>query len=580
MQRVIAILNFVNLMVCLSIVVTLIWFHGFQYDPHYLLPHGVYLSICILFFLGQLAVRAIASKNWKRYFQLNRFENLFFLFLILEFFLSQFMDFSVLKLILSYTGLENHNHLYILSIHILLLVVVGIELGKASARSTIWKLSPGFLFILSFVVMNTVGSSLLMLPEMTTEGENLSFIDALFTSVSANCVTGLTVVDTATVFTIKGKVLIALLIQFGGLNIIAFATYFISFYRTKFKRQIMSSRIKENYHPSNIQTRKLIKQVIWTTLLIEFIGAIFLYHQWGNQMHFQNNGEQVFYSVFHAISAFNNAGFTLFSDGFANSATVLNYPFQLTIIVLIVLGGLGFMVLYDLFIMSKDAFGRKKIHLHLQSKIALSSSVVLIILGVLVYYFSENGNNLVSSKQSIWMQALFQSVTSRTAGFNTVDFSLLGNGFILFTLVLMFVGASSGSTGGGVKTSTLAVSFLSILKKRECDNNYGNSFLTAELVNKAKKIVLYSLSVIMVSVIILLFTEQDHSFLDLLFEEISAFATVGLSRGITSNLSDIGKTIILLNMFVGKIGPLTLAQLLIYHIQKDQENKKQVILIG
>ena len=194
------IFNLLNLLVSLSAIGTLVWWHGYQYRPHHLHPHILYLNSCFGFYLLQFVFRAKLSGSIREYFHKNRLEYALFTFLILELLTNWLMDFSIVSFLLSFTGIENHNHVFVLSLHILLLFIVGIELGKATTRSTVWRLSPPILFILSFVVLIVIGSSLLMLPEMTANKQGMSFIDALFTSISANCVTGLIVVDTATFF--------------------------------------------------------------------------------------------------------------------------------------------------------------------------------------------------------------------------------------------------------------------------------------------------------------------------------------------------------------------------------------------
>lgn len=489
------------------------------------------------------------------------------------------LDFSIVRLLSNYTSIENHDHVFILFLHVWLLFIVGIELGKATSRSTIWKLSPPVLFILSFVVLIIIGSSLLMLPEMSADKQGMSFIDALFTSISANCVTGLIVVDTATFFSMKGKVLILLLIQLGGLNIIAFATYFISFFRKSVEGHRNRTTIKELLHTDSLDsTKNMVKMVVFTTLIIEFIGTVILYHQWDPQVGFSDNSEKLFYSVFHAISAFNNAGFTLFTDGFASAILQSTFTLHITVALLIVLGGLGFTTIQDTFSLFRHRFRTK---LPVQSKIAWLSTILLVFVGAAVFFVAEKTNTLSQQDFSAAITtSFFQSVTARTAGFNTVSFSNLTPIVIVATMILMFIGASSGSTGGGIKTSTFTVLLLAIVKRKEKAIDYGTSFLTGVLVKKAVTILLYSFGVIVVSIIILIIVEPDKAFTQLCFEEISAFGTVGLSSGITPELSPIGKSVIMASMFIGRIGPLALAYALIRNIHVSKQKTEQGIMIG
>lgn len=573
------ILNLLNLLFSLSAIVTLIWFHGYHYQPQFLFPHLTYLYICYGFYLVQYITRAWLSGNIKGYFRANKLETFLFSFLSLEMILRWFTDVSIVEALLSYVGVENHDEVFILFLHLWLLVIVGIELGKATARSTIWKLSPPVLFILSFVVLIVSGSSLLMLPEMTADKEGMSFTNALFTSISANCVTGLTVVDTATFFTFKGKMLLLLLIQFGGLNVIAFATFFISFFRKKIEGYRNQAIVKELLHTDSLDdTRAMVRRVVFTTLFIELIGTIILYQQWDQQVSFVNNRAKLFYSVFHAVSAFNNAGFTLFTDGFTNAAVKSTYALHITMALLIVLGGLGFTTLQDIYNKVRHGF---KIKFPLQTKLALLNAGLLILTGSLVFYLAERehllsrltgGGSLVTS--------LFQSVTARTAGFNTVDFSQVSGVVLVSTILLMFIGTASGSTGGGIKTSTFSVLLLALLKRKQRVSDYGTSFLTRVLVKKATSILLYSLGVIAFSMAILLAVEPDKTFVQLIFEEVSAFGTVGLSTGVTSHLSIIGKSVIMASMFIGRIGPLALAYTLIHAIKPSEQKEETGIMIG
>ncbi|GAB4253108.1 MAG: hypothetical protein Kow0079_08400 [Vicingaceae bacterium] len=575
------ILNFLNLSVSLTVIGSLIWFHGYKYNPESVSSHIILIHTCLSFYIIQFLTRAFISGDFKDYLETNKFEFLLFIFIVFEIVSNGIIKFSFLQLFISFSGLTNPNQIFILSIHILLLIIVGIELGKATTRSTIWKLSPPILFIISFIVLIVIGCSLLMLPEITSSNKSMPFIDALFTSISANCVTGLIVQDTATYFSLKGKVLLLILIQLGGLNIIAFATYFISFYRKKLNEERHRSTIKEILHTDNLDhSKNMIKKVIYSSFVIEFIGSLILYYQFNGL--FKSNLEQWFYSLFHSVSAFNNAGFSLFTDGFNNNLVNHLYPSHITIACLIILGGLGFTVLQDIFnsTLFKKIILREPFNFPIQTKIALISSFILIVFGMTIFYFLENDNvlkGLHSNKQLI--TSFFQSVTTRTAGFNTVNISQLHIPTLWMMIFLMFIGASSGSTGGGIKTSTFSVLLLGLFKKN-IDKDYKFEFITKALYKKAKAITLYSLIVISISIILLLFTEENQTFTSLAFEAFSAFGTVGLTTGITPSLSDYGKIIIMTSMFIGRIGPLALAYAIIKKIHLSEEIKENGLMLG
>lgn len=554
-------MNFANLLVSLSAILTLIWFHGYHYEPKYLKPHLIYLYISFSFYFIHYLYRGIISGDIRRYNQKNRLEYAIFLFILTEFVLNRLLYFSLIQVLLFKLGIENHNHVFVFSLHICLMIIVGIESGKATARSTIWKLSPPLLFILSFLVLIVIGSSLFMLPEMTASGEGMRFIDALFTSISSNCVTGLIIVDTASYFSAKGKFLLLLFIQLGGLNITAFASYFLSRYHEVTTSKKDDTIVKELMHADSLdggKVRVMLKRVLSMALILEFAGAIMLYYQW-NDVPFKSNEEKIFQSLFHAVSAFNNAGFSILENGLCNPLVSSNLSFQVGIALLIFLGGIGFTTLWNIrnipVFISK---GFKAVEYGRNSLVAVISALILIVVGAAFYYEFEHSNSLLHADISYaYVTAFFQSVTTRTAGFNTVELSSLGLFSLILMMFLMFIGGSSGSTAGGIKTSTFFLLLIHGVRKLFGSNR--KIFYSSSLLNKAKSMVIYSLMIIFAGAISLYFVEGDLLFKDVLFEEFSAFGTVGLSTGITPKLSDAGKIIVMLTILIGRVGPLTLA---------------------
>ena len=531
----------------------------------------------------QFVIKLFASGDAKNYYKTNRLECYILIALVLSMFGNWALNFSFSYWLLSFSGIQETNHLYILFLHIWLLIVVAIELGKVATKPTIWKISPPWLFIISFIVLIAIGSSVLMLPEMTTSGDGMNFIDALFTSVSANCVTGLTVVDVATFFTIKGKIWLLFLIQIGGLNIISFATFFISKYHKAITSNRSDDTVKEVMHTKSLEgdaTKNMLKKVIFTTLIIEFIGTLVLYHLWGDTLSFSSSFDKVFYSIFHSVSAFNNAGFTLFTNGFTNAAVVTNYSIHILITLLIILGGIGFTTIWDI-INLKDIFKKdaKKSPFRTGSIVAIVTSLILITGGCFFYIWFEGNSSLQNhSDYGKYVTAFFQSVTARTAGFNTTEIGGLGIPIIIMLIVWMFIGASSGSTGGGIKTSTLFVLIMAFWEKIRGKSSQLSGMIK-DLISKALTILYYSVSTVFMGTFILLITERNQEFVDLLFEAVSAFGTVGLSTGITSELSTTGQIVIMSLMFVGRIGPLALAYTLIKGIE-IQKASPEGIMIG
>ena len=399
-----------------------------------------------------------------------------------------------------------------------------------------------------------------MLPKATVSGE-ISFIDALFTSTSAVCVTGLTVVDTATYYTRFGQFVILGLIQIGGLGVMTLTTFFAIFFAggLGIKERVLIGDLIEEEKLGKIKYTLI--QIILTTFIIEAIGAALIFHSMNDiKMSF---GEKVFHSIFHSVSAFCNAGFSTFSENLMYEGLRYDYISVGTIGMLIVLGGLGFGTISNLLELSVLPFKRnkKKVrYLSTQSKIVLITTFVLILSGTIITYFLEYGNSLknLTEDQKI-LASIFQSITTRTAGFNTIPINQLLISTSLVYIFLMFIGASPGGTGGGVKTTTAFISFMAIFdfvrgkKKIEVFKRQ----IPDEIIHRVFIKIAFSLSIIFLTTFILSLTER-FSLIDILFEQFSAFGTVGLSRGITPYLSVTGKSLIIILMYVGRVGPITL----------------------
>jgi len=429
------------------------------------------------------------------------------------------------------------------------------------------QISPTKLLILSFLLLITLGTILLMMPEAASSNGAISFLDALFTSISATCVTGLTVIDTASAFSEKGHMIIMGLIQLGGINIIAFATFFALFSRSSggIKQQQI---ISENFNSKTLLSGKsLLKKVLFFSIFIELIGAFFILIS----TNFGTNENQIFDSIFHSVSAFNNAGFSI-SNHFQNSINL-----KIILSLLIFLGAIGFPTLSDL---SKNLSSYKKIKwakLHLTTRISLVTSFLLIIFGALAFMFLENNNEMGGSQIEKIVNSIFHSTSARTAGFSSVDFSNFdGFATIIIFIFLMFIGASPGSTGGGIKTNTFTLLFYSALATIKGKKNIeiGSRRISSSLIHKSYVIFLFSLLIIFFGWVLLLITEKNiNNPINLLFEQVSAFSTVGLSVGeTTNNLSFFGKIIIMMTMFLGRIGTLLMAFSL---MQKKRQSNYQ-----
>lgn len=413
---------------------------------------------------------------------------------------------------------------------------------------------------ISFAGLITVGTILLMLP-LATHGESLSLVDALFTATSATCVTGLIVVDTGAKFTLFGQLVILGLIQLGGLGIMTYSTFFLYLLGSRLTLSSLDI-LQESYSQMPIDNlRGLLKTIFLATISIEMVGALFLTLRFLSDMPLQKS---IYFGIFHSISAFCNAGFALFPDSFISYKGDL--VINLSLFLLIIMGGLGFIVIFELW--HQRSFKWEKISLH--SRLVLTVTTLLILGGSLLFFLLEYQNTI---KHLPWgskiLVSFFQSITPRTAGFNTIDISLLSNPTLFVLIILMIIGASPGSCGGGIKTTTFAiiVSFItSRFRNRENVNLFFRG-VPSHIVSKAISILFFTLVLIILGTTLLLISELaevSHQesrgmFLDLLFEVTSAFGTVGLSTGSTANLTPLGRVIIVLLMFVGRLGPLTIA---------------------
>ena len=424
------------------------------------------------------------------------------------------------------------------------------------------RLTPPQYAVLSFGAVILAGSGVLTLPMMTT-GPSLNFVDALFMATSATCVTGLVVVDPGTGLTSLGQAVLLFLIQIGGLGIVLISTFFLVM-----TRQRLSVRTSDAVSGSFLKLRRyslglLVRRVVQLTLLLETAGALLLF----TRFYPDYGREAVWLSVFHSVSAFCNAGFSLFSDSLIRYA---DDPWvNVTVMVLIVLGGIGFFVIVDVWDSLRKGGDPAKRRLSFHSKIVLTVSGLLILLGAVLLFTLERESSLQAyTTGGAWMRALFQSVTARTAGFNTIDISMLSDASLFTIILLMFVGGAPGSMAGGIKVTTLGVLMVIVFSGLRRTVSPGLFDRTVSRANLERAIVLGIMASMLVALgtLALLVSERAGGalpgargdFLDLLFEGTSAFGTVGLSTGITSGLSAEGRLLITLLMFVGRLGPLTL----------------------
>lgn len=426
-------------------------------------------------------------------------------------------------------------------------------------------LSPAQFLMLSYALVILTGTLLLTTP-LAVQQERLSFLDALFTATSAQCVTGLSVIDIGTRLSGFGQLVVLALIQLGGLGITTFSVYLFIYLRVGVSirgRWIINETLM---HTPISSWRDLLRDIFLLTFVIEATGTLLLAFAFVPEL---GLWQGLYSAAFHAISAFCNAGFSLFSDSMVSfrGSPLVNS----TLILLIVLGGIGFLVIREILQFGYGLCDRRKRpqRLSLHSKIVLVTTAVLILAGALTIGLLEHDQALAAMPlgEKIWT-ALFQSITARTAGFNTIDLSLFQVPTLFLLVFLMFIGASPGSAGGGVKTTSLALFFaifISRLKGRQTTSLFRRT-IPDDIVNKALALVLLAITLIGIALFALLIAQnrdlvhEDHrQFLEYLFETFSAFSTTGLSIGATAALTSVGKVIIILLMFAGRVGLLTMA---------------------
>ena len=446
--------------------------------------------------------------------------------------------------------------------NILTIVFFLIKVKKLDLYLKKLSTNPAQAIIMSFLIVIIIGTILLMMPISTANKSRIGFINALFTATSAVCVTGLIVVDTGSYFSLFGKSVIMILLQIGGLGIMILS-YFSAFIIGK--KLSIEDKLTLSYMINENDTQKIskhIKRIILITFIIELIGVISLFFIFNNK--FNNPLKAIFYSFFHSISAFCNAGFSLFSDSFEQfkSNVFLNF----IICSLIILGGLSFGVLTNFAQLIKSRIKKYwlkreqfQIQLSLNSKVVFVVTLMLLITGMLIIYQFEHSNLVKYDLKTQYLSAFFQSVTLRTAGFNTIKFNALNTFTYLIMILYMFIGGAAGSTAGGVKVNTIGTiyAYIKSIIKDEGSIVLMKKSISSRTVNNAFLIItLYLISIFFG--VILISISDGIDLIKIIFEVVSAIGTVGLSTGITSSLTSFAKIIIVVLMFFGRIGPLTI----------------------
>ena len=438
--------------------------------------------------------------------------------------------------------------------------------------------SPYITILMSFFIVILIGGGILSLPFVTLSGKGTNLIEGIFTATSAVCVTGLTVNDVSTTYNLIGKTIILVLIQLGGIGLITFSSLLIlliskeiSYYTKKVVQEDINAETVFNI-------QKYVKKVIITVLLIELTGAALLFFEFIKKFKFL---KAIYYSVFHSVSAFCNAGFSLFSDNLESfkGSIIIN-----TVIpILIIVGGLGFSTIINVY----KYLRKKDKRITITSKITLKVTLGFVILGAFFIFIFEHANMKTIGNYTFIEKigaVFFQSVTTRTAGFNTMSLAGMKEITALLFIFFMFIGASPGSTGGGVKTTTFGLIVLGVITiiKNEEYIEYNGRKISWTNFNRAISIVFISVWYIITILFLLILLEPDINVMNLLFELVSAFGTVGVTRNLTPYLGNMSKILLIITMFIGRVGPLTIVSALSLKKIKSGKHKypEENILIG
>lgn len=466
-------------------------------------------------------------------------------------------------LVLTQENLANISIQVILFRYLFISLKLATRINKLNAYLNNFIKNPAQTVILSFFILIISGTILLMLPISTADNTNLGFVDSFFTATSAVCVTGLVVVDTATRFSFFGQLVIMILIQMGGLGIMILSSFavFILGRKISFQEKKTVAMLLNKNDVNSL--KKILSYIVALTILFETTGALFLYRAFAKQ-HLVSGGKLIFMSIFHAISAFCNAGFALFSNSLENYTS--NSAILFIISGLIIFGGLGFGVIINI----KDFLKSKTLHLlkkqATNGKLTTNSIMVLLITiflifsGMLIIYALEHKYSLLQYPLGTqYLAAFFQSVTLRTAGFNSINFSSLQVSTCLLMMLWMFIGGASGSTAGGIKVNSVGILFayFKSVFQNKTETTIFNRTIPRRTVSQVLLLITISIVIVFCGIFMLSIFEEK-SLINLAFEVISAFGTVGLSTGITSSLSFFGKITIIALMFIGRLGPLTI----------------------
>lgn len=570
--KVLGILSFLNVLVSLTALGVLIYYYGFRLTPESKETCFKILEISFGFYILRYLLKFVYDFNPREFIRNNWFEGGIVLLLLVEGVAYNLFDTMVIEPVFISLGFEDFGAFSTIFVQLFIFIIILNNLFKERQFKPWLKIHPGWLFTISIALMTLVGGLLLMLPEMSRIDGGMEFTDSLFLSMSSVSVTGLSTVDIADALTFKGQLIVLVLIKLGGLNTIAFGALMLVV--AKFGVGIKYHEVIEDFvnRDSILKAKTMLAKIVIWASTIEIIGIVLLFIGFGNEGVFADTGERTFQAIFHGISGFNNAGLSTLHGGLMHPDVLHNTFTHTVIMVLFFLGGFGMIYLFDLFEISRlrERMRKPWKTIEFGTKISLYFTLGLIAFGAIIFLSVEWNRSLAGegALNSVVI-SIFESLTTRNAGFNVVDTHSLAMPVLIVFLFLMFVGASSGSAGGGIRTSTFAIMWASVIStiKGKKHTELFKRTIANDTVLKAYAIFIFFVIGNIIGPFILSITEADllkntdYDFMDLVFEHVSAASTVGLSSGLTAELSIGGKYVLIVAMFIGRVGTLTLAYL-------------------
>lgn len=542
----------------------LLYAHGVITDPDDLqlifYTIDAILGVFVLIYL----LRILYGFERVRFLRRTWFEGMLMAIILVNHIGTYLFNFPVIYTVFEGIGMPLSVEVYRILVSLYMLMLLIVELLETRVHLKTLQVKPAVTFLMSFLTLIAMGTAMFMLPKMTNDPDGMRFIDAAFMATSASCITGLAVVDPGSYFTFAGQVVLLVLVQLGGLGVMTFATFFATLMRQGIgiKQHVAMFEIMESESISF--TKGLLGKLIMMTLTIEAIGSVLIFATWSDDVEFVGLGSKIFFSVFHAVSGFCNAGLSLFPEGLYSNPLQGSYVMHLVIAALIIMGSIGFPTIIDIF--SPDAMRTRMAmpwrNWKMMTRVTVYSSAALLGFGTITFFLLEYFNTLshLNFAEAL-ITSFFQSATTRSAGFNTVDISAVSVPALLIMMMLMFIGASPGSMGGGIKTTTFTVIILSVWTTIAGKRNIeiGKRTIPHSVSYKAFAVFTFAVGFNILFLIILSISDAQFDIMRLAFEQVSAFGTVGLSTGITAGLSDVGKTVIILSMYIGRVGTLTMA---------------------